>query len=108
MKRSIAAVVAGAAGFAAIALAVPGVASADGPDCSPAALSAARADAKGKVQAYLSSHPDAAAEFAKIKTLPKDQRRAEMKAYAAAHPQDAQAIKDARQAVRDYRANCHK
>lgn len=106
MKRTIAATLARAAGFAVIALAVPTVASADTPDCSPAALTAARNDAKTKVQAYLSSHPDAQAEATKIKALPKDQRRAELKSYAAAHPQDAQAIRDARQAVRDYRQAC--
>ncbi|MCU1643585.1 MAG: hypothetical protein JWN03_3860 [Nocardia sp.] len=108
MKRTIAAALAGVAGFATIALAVPGVASADAPDCSQAALTAARADAKTKVQAYLSTHPDAQAEFAKIKALPKDQRKAEIQSYKQSHPQDAQALRDARQSVRDFRTACPK
>lgn len=106
MKRTIAAALAGAAAFATIALAVPGIAAADTPECSQQALDAARADSRSKVQAYLASHPDAAAEVAKIKALPKDQRRAEWQSYKQSHPQEAQDLRDARAAIHTYRQSC--
>ncbi|MFE3193421.1 hemophore-related protein [Nocardia sp. NPDC059240] len=108
MKRVLAATLAAAAGAATIALAVPGVASADGPDCSQAARTAAHQDAKPKVQALLAAHPDLQAEFTKIKGLPKDQRKAEWTTYKQAHPDQAQALRDARSAVITFRQNCHK
>ncbi|MGV9833894.1 hemophore-related protein [Nocardia niigatensis] len=106
MKRTLAALLAGAAGAAAIALAVPGTASADTPQCGPQAAAAAHADAAPKVAAYLAQHPDVAAEIAKVKALPKDQRRAELKAWRQANPQEAQDLKAARQAVIDYHQAC--
>ncbi|MTE17375.1 hemophore-related protein [Nocardia aurantiaca] len=106
MKRTLAALLAGAAGAAAIALAVPGTASADTPQCGPQAAAAARADAAPKVAAYLAAHPDVAAEIAKVKTLPKDQRRAKLKAWRQANPQEAQDLRAARQAVIDYHKAC--
>jgi hemophore-related protein len=48
--------------------------------------------------AFLTAHPDAAAEVAKVKALPVDQRRAEIRAWLADHP-------EARQAIRDWRAD---
>lgn len=106
MKRTIAAALAGVAGFAVIALAVPGVATADTPQCSSEALAAARADSRAQVRAYLASHPDVATEFAKIKALPKDQRRAEWQSYKQSHPQEAQDLRTAREAVHTYRQSC--
>ncbi|MFI1911683.1 hemophore-related protein [Nocardia sp. NPDC020380] len=108
MKRTIAAALAGAAGIATIALAVPGVANADAPDCSPAARAAARADSKPKVLAYLGAHPDLQAELVKIHGLPKDQRKAERQAYRQAHPDEWQGLHDARSAVIAFRQACHK
>ncbi|MEV6767101.1 hemophore-related protein [Nocardia sp. NPDC051030] len=106
MKRTIAATLTGAAAFAVIGLAVPGTASADTPTCGPAAAAQARADATPKVAAYLAGHPDVAAEIAKVKTLPKDQRKAEWKTWRAANPQAAQDLRTARQAVIDYHKAC--
>ncbi|MFE4460461.1 hemophore-related protein [Nocardia tengchongensis] len=108
MKRTIAAALVGAAGAATIAFAVPGTASADAPTCGPAAAAAARADSAPKVAAYLAAHPDVAAELAKVKGLPKDQRRAEIQAWRQANPQEAQDLKAARQAVIDYHKACGK
>ncbi|WP_103557211.1 hemophore-related protein [Nocardia seriolae] len=51
-------------------------------------------------------HPDVAAELTKVKGLPKDQRRAELKAWRQANPQEAQDLKAARQAVIDYHKSC--
>lgn len=108
MKRTIAAALAGAAGIATIALAVPGVANADAPDCSPAARAAARADAKPKVQAYLAAHPDLKAELVKIHGLPKDQRKAERQSYKQAHPDEWQGMRDAASSLITFRQACHK
>ncbi|APA96047.1 hypothetical protein NS506_01980 [Nocardia seriolae] len=41
-----------------------------------------------------------------MKGLPKDQRRAELKAWRQANPQEAQDLKAARQAVIDYHKSC--
>jgi hemophore-related protein len=45
----------------------------------------------------MKAHPDIAAEIAKVKALPVDQRRAEIRQWLADHP-------DARKAIRDWRA----
>jgi hemophore-related protein len=47
--------------------------------------------------AFMKAHPDIAAEIAKVKALPVDQRRAEIRQWLADHA-------DARQAIRDWRA----
>jgi hemophore-related protein len=47
--------------------------------------------------AFLKAHPDIAAELAKVKALPVDQRRAEIRKWLADQP-------GARTAIRDYRA----
>ena len=47
--------------------------------------------------AFTKAHPDIAAEIAKVKALPVDQRRAEIRQWLADHA-------DARQAIRDWRA----
>ncbi|WP_157391512.1 hemophore-related protein [Nocardia terrae] len=108
MKRTLAATLAGAAGIAAIAFAGTGMASADTPDCSPAARVAAHQDAKPKVQAYLAANPDLKAELVKIKGLPKDQRKAEWTTYKQAHPDQIKGLRDARSAVIAFRQACHK
>lgn len=85
---------------------MPGTASADTPQCGPAGIAAARADAAPKVAAYLAGHPDVAAELAKVKALPKDQRRAELKSWRQANRQEAQDLRAARQSVIDYHKAC--
>ncbi|WP_433193944.1 hemophore-related protein [Nocardia sp. CA-107356] len=107
MKRSL--VAATLTGLAGLAIALPATASADpGPQCNPAAAAQAKADSAPKVAAFLAGHPDFAAEMAKVKALPKDQRKAEWKSYRQAHPQDVQDFKTARAAIHDYRQACHK
>jgi hemophore-related protein len=108
MKRTVAALLAGTASLAALAIAVPGVASADGPDCSPQARAAVVTQVRPQVQAYVAAHPDLAAEFVKVKALPKDQRKAEVNSYMQAHPDQANDLRSIRQPLRDFRAACHK
>ena len=61
-------------------------------------LAHALADRAAAWDAFLKAHPDIAAEIAKVKALPVDQRRAEIKTWLTKHP-------DARKAIRDWRAN---
>jgi hemophore-related protein len=56
------------------------------------------ADRAAAWDAFLAAHPDIAAEIAKVKALPADQRRAEIKAWLKDHP-------DARAAIRDWRGD---
>ncbi|MFD6159809.1 hemophore-related protein [Nocardia sp. NPDC060256] len=107
MKRTVLA--ATLTGLVGLAIALPAAASADpGPQCNPVAAAQAKADSAAKVAAFLAGHPDFAAEVAKVKALPKDQRKAEWKSYRQAHPQDVQDFKTARTAIHDYRKACHK
>jgi hemophore-related protein len=48
--------------------------------------------------AFMKAHPDIAAEVAKVKALPVDQRRAEIRQWLSDHP-------DARKAIRDWRVD---
>ncbi|MFI6170747.1 hemophore-related protein [Nocardia sp. NPDC051052] len=107
MKRTL--IAATLTGFAGLAIALPAAASADpGLQCNPAAAAQARADSAPRIAAFLAGHPDFAAEIAKVRALPKDQRKAEWKSYRQAHPQEAQDFKNARAAIRDYRHACRK
>ncbi|NKY85933.1 hemophore-related protein [Nocardia veterana] len=108
MKRTVAALLAGTAGVAALAIAVPGVASADAPQCSPQARAQVQAQTAPQVAAFLASHPDLAGELAKVKALPKDQRKAEWKSYRQGHQQELQDFRAVRQPVIDYHRSCHK
>lgn len=108
MKRTVAALLAGTAGIAALAVAVPGVASADAPQCSPQARAQVQAQTAPQVAAFLASHPDLAAELAKVKGLPKEQRKAEMQAYRQGHQQELKDFREVRQPLIDYRKSCHK
>lgn len=85
-------------GIAVVAVAVPlvavGTASAEAPattsDCPRIAL-------HQEVKQYLAAHPDVAAEFTHLKTLPADQRAAARKEYLAAHADVAAQLKTFRQ-----------
>ncbi|WP_227980223.1 hemophore-related protein [Nocardia spumae] len=107
MKRTVAALLAGTAGIAALALAVPGVASADAPQCNPQARAQVQAQTAPQVASYLAAHPDLAAELAKVKGMPKDQRKAEMQAYRQGHQQELKDFRSVRQPMIDYRMSCH-
>ena len=61
-------------------------------------LAHALADRAAAWDAFLKAHPDIAAEIAKVKALPADQRRAEIKTWLTSHP-------DARTAIRDWRGD---
>ena len=60
-------------------------------------LAHALADRAEAWSAFTKAHPDIAAELAKVKVLPVDQRRAEIRKWLAEQP-------EARTAIRDYRA----
>ncbi|MFF0491665.1 hemophore-related protein [Nocardia sp. NPDC003482] len=106
MKRTLAALLAGTAGAAALLVAVPGVASADGPDCGPQARAQVHAQVASRTADYLAAHPDLAAELAKVRTLPKDQRHTELQAYRQSHQQELREFRDIRQPLRDLRKAC--
>ena len=76
------------------------------PVCTIGQIVAAHADSAPKVVAYLVGHPGVAMELASVATEPKQQRRADVKAYFAAHPDDAAALKAARSAERALRQQC--
>jgi hemophore-related protein len=61
-------------------------------------LAHALADRAAAWEAFVKAHPDIAAEIVKVKALPADQRRAELKAWLTSHP-------DARKAISDFRSN---
>lgn len=61
-------------------------------------LAHALADRAAAWNGFVSAHPDIAAEIAKVKALPADQRRAEIKKWLTSHP-------DARRAIRDWRGD---
>jgi len=109
-----------AAGLAlATAVAVPAVAFA-GPtspapapglaksSCTVAQRWDALADAAPKVSQYLKDHPDLNTELTKIRSLPKEQRKAETKSYFAAHRDEAAALKQARSALVALHKDCHR
>ncbi|MBF6327283.1 heme-binding protein [Nocardia transvalensis] len=108
MKRTAAALLAASAGIAALAIAVPGIASADTPQCSPEARAQVRAQVAPQVASFLAAHPDLAAELAKVKGLPKGERRAEWQSYRRSHEQEIKDFRALRQPVIDYRKACHK
>jgi hemophore-related protein len=54
--------------------------------------------------AFLKAHPDIAAEVAKVKALPSDQRRAEARKWFADHPDARTAIRDWRSGLREQRS----
>ncbi len=49
---------------------------------------------------FADAHPGVVAELKKVAALPQDQRRAELEAWAKAHPDDATALREFRQQVR--------
>jgi len=66
-------------------------------------LAHALADRAAAWDAFLKAHPDIAAEIAKVKALPADQRRAEIKTWLTKHPEARQAIGDWRAGLRNQR-----
>jgi len=85
-----------------LAVGVPAVAYAEsGSTSSPSTGTTAAANCPGHearqaIASYVAAHPDVAAELAKLRALPKDQRAAARKAYLAQHPDVAKALQDAR------------
>jgi hemophore-related protein len=61
-------------------------------------LAHALADRATAWDGFLTAHPDIAAEIAKVRSLPADQRRAEIKKWLTSHP-------GARTAIRDWRGD---
>ena len=108
MKRIVAALLAGTASIATLAIAVPGVAAADAPQCNPQARAQVQAQTAAQVAAFLASRPDLAGELAKVHGMPKQQRKAEMRVYRQGHQQELKDFRSARQPLIDYRMSCHK
>jgi hemophore-related protein len=88
-----------------LAVGVPAVASAGSGSTPSAGTSTATAAncpgqvARQAIATYVAAHPDVAAELAKLRALPKDQRPAARKAYLAQHPDVAKAFQGARTAA---------
>ncbi|MBC2638126.1 MULTISPECIES: hemophore-related protein [unclassified Rhodococcus (in: high G+C Gram-positive bacteria)] len=74
--------------------------------CTAGQIAAARADSAPKVSAYLQAHPDVDQELTALRMEPRDQRKSDAKAYFAAHPDAAAALKDARSAEHALRQQC--
>jgi hemophore-related protein len=66
-------------------------------------LAHALADRAAAWDGFLIAHPDMAAEIAKVKALPADQRRAEIKKWLTSHPAARTAIRDWRGDLRTQR-----
>jgi len=81
------------------AVAYAGSGSTSSPSTTTASASCPGHAARQAVAAYLAAHPDVAAEVAKLRALPRDQRPAARKAYLAQHPDVAKALHDARSAA---------
>ncbi|GAA1898819.1 hemophore-related protein [Williamsia serinedens] len=75
--------------------------------CSPQARAAAVAQAAPAIAGVLARHPDLAAELAHLRTLPKNQRRAELKEFRTTHREEFKELRQARTPIRDYRQACH-
>ena len=129
MRRTTIAAAAAAAVIAGGALAVPALASGSDPTPTASASSAPvtrpdRHPAAGAAttswprtrrsrtalvtrldgwQTFADAHPAVVAELKKVAALPADQRKAELKTWAKAHPADAKAWHEFRQQIRDDR-----
>ncbi|GAA4348338.1 hemophore-related protein [Angustibacter luteus] len=128
MRRTTIAAVAAAAVIAGGAVAVPAMASGSSPTPTPTSSSApfkGLTDAQQKElcgflavhpkagtalanrldtwQRFADAHPAVVAELTKVAGMTPDQRKAELKAWAKAHPADAKAWHEFRQQVRDAR-----
>ncbi|GAA2053227.1 hemophore-related protein [Williamsia deligens] len=75
--------------------------------CTPQARAAAVAQAAPAVAGVLARHPDLAAELAHVRTLPKNERRAELKEFRKTHREEFTELRQARTPIRDYRQACH-
>lgn len=76
------------------------------PECTPTQRWDALAAAAPKVSSYLDNNPAVASELAKLRSLPKDQRKAEAKTYFTANPQVKAALHDARGALITLHKDC--
>ncbi|MGU3292495.1 hemophore-related protein [Williamsia sp. M5A3_1d] len=75
--------------------------------CTPQARAAAVAQAAPAIAGVLARHPDLAAELAHVRTLPKDQRRNEIRAFRKTHREEFKELRQARTPIRDHHRECH-
>ncbi|RWA18398.1 hypothetical protein MBRU_04070 [Mycolicibacterium brumae DSM 44177] len=91
----------------AAALVGAGVAAADDPpNCTAADQSGVLAGVTTATSAYLFTHPDVNAFITGLKNLPKDEIRAELRAYGDANPQVRDELRAIRQPIVDFRNRC--
>ena len=103
--------VAGVAGAGAVAGAmlfgaIPSAMADDPPNCTAADLAGVASGVSAATSAYLFTHPDVNAFITGLKNLPKDEIRAELRAYGDANPQVRDELRAIRQPIVDFRNRC--
>ena len=84
-----------------------GVANADDlPNCTAADLSGVLAGVNAANSAYLFTHPEVNAFLTGLKGLPKDEMKAQLKAYGDEHPQVRAELLGIRQPIVDFNNRC--
>ncbi|MGL4306853.1 MAG: hemophore-related protein [Mycobacteriaceae bacterium] len=79
---------------------------ASNPACTAEQRATAHAASASKIAEYLRSHAEVNTDLTSMREKPRDERRAELKTYLREHPEVAQALKEARTALRDMRTQC--
>lgn len=87
-------------------LGTTGTAAADAPNCTAADLAGVMAGVSAATSVYLFTHPDVNGFFTSLKGQPKDQIRAQVKAYVDQNPQVKAELQGIRQPSVDFRARC--
>lgn len=118
MKRITAAIAAGSIGVVGFGLAVPALASAGTTSATTSTLTDAQtksiedfladhpqlaqalAGRAAQWQKLVTAHPEIQAELTKVRALPADQRKAELKKWLDANPTAKQALQDYRQGIK--------
>nr|WP_179472354.1 heme-binding protein [Mycolicibacterium vinylchloridicum] len=91
----------------ALAVGVPGLATADpAPNCTSADMAGIMSGVGFAMSGYLYTHPDVNDYLTSLRGLPKEQIRAKVQDYLAANPQVRDEIKALRQPANDFRSRC--
>lgn len=98
---------AGAIGIAgSVLVGTAATAAAQPPNCTAADLAGVAAGVSAATSVYLFTHPDVNAFLTSLKGQPKDEIRAQVADYLAAHPQVQAEFQGIRQPLVDFRARC--
>jgi hemophore-related protein len=76
------------------------------PHCTAADLAGIMSGVTASTSVYLHTHPDVNYFLSDLKKLPKEERKAKVKEFFTAHPQEADELRGLRQPVRDFHARC--